>query len=251
MLGDGPFALIDVEPSLEIDEIKDLEECKRLLKRAQAVTVMAEHLTLATSDEDCFKEVTKLLIKLFGIDRCSIGLIHSYTHVKIAECAYSKDLFEMSSFDKMEIPIAGSSLGEMFETLNTFYCPNVVESPFPDIRKFAGCGLKSIVRTPLLVPGRKIVGMLSVGSSSLDAFSSKDRALIRDAATCLAINLYARREQRAVARDHEAAQKLLCAMIPPNVLARIEHFWRGGDPHLGDEAVETYDSCAEEQVMHP
>lgn len=229
---------------LAIDEISDLEECKRLLKRAHAVTVMAEHLTLASSDEDCFKEVTNLMIKLFGIERCSIGLIQSYTHVRIVECAYTQDKFQVSNYDKMPVPLLGTSIGELVKTLSTYYSPRAEDSSFRDIQQFAELGLKSIVRAPLLVPGGKMVGMISVAASKEDAFSSNDRTLIRDAATCLAINLYARREQRTVARDHEAAHKLLGAMIPPTVLSRIEHFWRGGD---GDDDA-TSDSNTQESV---
>ncbi|EKX52321.1 hypothetical protein GUITHDRAFT_102221 [Guillardia theta CCMP2712] len=216
---------------LVLDEVKDLEECKTLLKRTRAVTLMADRMTCAWTEEECYEEVSKLVLGLFGVERCSVALVEDYEHLRVIQMAvtrvdYSKEMSVNIHNTGMLIPLAGSSFGKIAKTLKPLYTPDARESDLIDHKKIASMGLRTIVNAPLLVAGRKFVGALNLGFMEVDCLTTNDQLLIKDIAACLGANLFTRRIKKSQEEDHEVCQNLLHAMIPPKVLMRIEHYWR-------------------------
>jgi len=216
---------------LVVDKVKDLDECKRLLTRTRAVTLMADRMKLAKEESECYEEVSKLLVALFGVERSSIALMDDFEHVRVLQMAVSRselaDAFKFSINDSgIILPLVGFSFGRCAETLQPVYAPDTRKSLFLDHQKIAGLGLHSVINAPLLIAGKKFLGCLNVASAELDAFTTNDQLLVKDIASCLASNVFTLRMQQSQREDAEVNERLLQAMIPNKVLARIDFFWR-------------------------
>ena len=66
---------------------------KSLLRRTTAVTVLTNRLRLAKTEDQCYEVVTRLIVSLFDIDRCTFTLLKDKKHFFVKQCSCKKDAF--------------------------------------------------------------------------------------------------------------------------------------------------------------
>lgn len=217
--------------------LTSLEESKQMLRRTRAVTVMANRFMLAKTEVECYELVSRLIVSLFSVERCSYALMTDATHWTIKQCSaskegYSKELVFSYKDIGINAPLENSSIGYCAETLETLYTPDCRKSPYWDHKKIVKMGLRTGLNVPILVGDRQFAGTLNLALKDVDGFAEFDILLIKDIALSLGVNLYTKRLQEAEDNAHVVLKQFLHSMIPPVVISKIEHYWQqsGGNP---------------------
>lgn len=216
-----------------VSKLTSLEESKLLLHRTRAISALASPLMAAADEEACYEVVSKLLVPLFRVDRCSYALLKDAENI-IIRAIEVKDPNGAKKLGLREeepgmwswvLPIKGTMVGLCAQTLKQQYMPQTKDADFLMAKKMYLSGVNSLLMTPILVNGVKFAGCVIVGSAQEDAFRDSDKLLIQDLASMLGANIYAKRMRRAAEKSNVIAREMLHSMIPRAVIAKIEVFW--------------------------
>ncbi|KAL3795342.1 hypothetical protein HJC23_009515 [Cyclotella cryptica] len=214
-----------------VSKLKSLEESKLLLHRTRAVSALASRLMAAPDEEACYEVVSRLLVPLFHVDRCSYALKTDADHIILKSVAVKQrkhvTVMGLDGAKKggVILPLKDTMVGLCATTLQQQYCPRTSESTFETQRSLHTIGLNSILATPILVNGSKFAGAIVVSMEKEDAFRKYDRILIQDIASMLGANIYAKRMRKAAEHSNKISREMLHSMIPPKVIQKIEVFW--------------------------
>jgi hypothetical protein len=177
-----------------VSKLETLEESKLLLHRTRAVSALASRLMAAPDEDACYDVVSRLLVPLFHVDRCSYALKIDADHI-VLKCLAVKQRIHASviGLDDMKtggvvLPLKDTMVGICATTLRQQYCPRTSESTFETQRSLHSIGLNSILATPILVNGNKFAGAIVISMEKEHAFKDYDRILIQDIASMLGAN---------------------------------------------------------------
>ncbi|KAL7484927.1 hypothetical protein ACHAW6_010530 [Cyclotella cf. meneghiniana] len=214
-----------------VSKLETLEESKLLLHRTRAVSALASRLMAAPDEEACYNVVSRLLVPLFHVDRCSFALKIDADHI-VLRCVAVKQRkhatvigLDGGKTGGVVLTLKDTMVGICATTLQQQYCPRTSESTFETQRSLHSIGLNSILATPILVNGNKFAGAIVISMEKEDAFKNYDRILIQDIASMLGANIYAKRMRKAAEHSNKVSREMLHSMIPAKVIAKIEVFW--------------------------
>mmetsp|Transcript_17356 Transcript_17356/g.32533 ORF Transcript_17356/g.32533 Transcript_17356/m.32533 type:complete len:397 (-) Transcript_17356:17-1207(-) len=206
-----------------VSTIATLEESKLLLHRTRVVSALAPPLMAAPDEESCYKVVSRLLVPLFRVDRCSYALLKDADHVVIKGVVVNerkhatKIGLDGKKFGGVVKPLKDTMVGVCATTLKQQYCPKTKDSHLPSQRMVHKMGINSVLATPILVNGSKFAGAVLVSSVKEDAFQECDRMLIQDIVSMLAAHIYSKRMRKAAEESNKISREMLHAMIPAKV----------------------------------
>lgn len=205
-----------------LSKITTVEESHQLLRRMRAVSSLASRLMAAPDETSCYDIVSRLLVPLFEVDRCSYVLLKDPENVIIKQITANKrdHVSKMGmdgGIDGVVKPLNGTAAGVCARTLEQHYTPRTKDSPFETQRMVYTMGLNSVLATPILVNGNKFVGCIIICMEKEDAFREVDRILINDIAAMLGANIYCKRMRQSSDRSNKVAREMLHSMIPAKV----------------------------------
>ncbi|KAL7462136.1 hypothetical protein ACHAXS_002527 [Conticribra weissflogii] len=212
-----------------LSKITTVEESHRLLRRMRAVASLASRLMAAPDETSCYDIVSRLLVPLFEVDRCSYVLLKDSENVIVKQItANTRDHVSKmgmdGGIDGVVKPLNGTAAGVCARTLEQHYTPRTKDSPFETQRIVYTMGLNSVLATPILVNGNKFVGCIVICMVKEDAFREVDRILINDIAAMLGANIYCKRMRQSSDRSNKVAREMLHSMIPAKVSSSYELF---------------------------
>jgi class 3 adenylate cyclase len=216
-----------------ISKVKTLQDSKLLLRRTRAVNALASQLMAAPDEESCYQVASRLMVPLFGVDRCAYALLKDADHFIVKNVAVQNrkhaaalGMEAKTQGGSVVKPLKDTMIGLCAETLTQQYCPRTKDSQFEFQRKiYHKMGISSVLATPILVNQNRFAGAIVISMEEEDAFKFHDRILMSDIASMLGANIYAKRMRRAAERSNKISREILHAMIPPPVIEKIEVFW--------------------------
>ncbi|KAL3790097.1 hypothetical protein HJC23_013608 [Cyclotella cryptica] len=232
----------DVMQAREFDErvlskIGSVEESYMYLRRTRAVSMLSSRLMAAPDEKSCYEIVSRLLVPLFHVDRCSYVLMKDADNMVVKQLTVNKREHMVMGLDRgfrgggrwvdgeVVKPLKGTAVELCSKTLKQYYCPQIKDSPFEPQRQISTMGFNTILATPILVNGNKFVGCIMICMVKEDAFNDYDRILISDVAAMLGANIYSKRMKHAADVSNKISREMLHSMIPPNVIDKISCFW--------------------------
>ncbi|KAL7517256.1 hypothetical protein ACHAWX_002192 [Stephanocyclus meneghinianus] len=232
----------DVMQAREFDErvlskIGSVEESHMYLRRTRAVSMLSSRLMAAPDEKSCYEIVSRLLVPLFHVDRCSYVLMKDADNMVVKQITVNKREHMVMGLDRgfrgggrwvdgeVVKPLKGTAVEYCSKTLKQYYCPRIKDSPFQSQRQISTMGFNTILATPILVNGNKFVGCIMICMVKEDAFNEYDRILISDVAAMLGANIYSKRMKHAADMSNKISREMLHSMIPPNVIDKISCFW--------------------------
>lgn len=225
----------DVMQAKEFDErvlskIDTLEESRLLLRRTRAVAMLAARLMAAPDEAACYEVVSRLLVPLFKVDRCSYVLLKDAEHMVVKQVTVNRKehaihLGMNEGFKGVVKKLKGTAVGVCAKTLKQHYSPRIKDSKFETQKQIHAMGLNTILATPILVDGNKFVGCIMICMRQEDAFKEYDRILISDVAAALGANIYAKRMRHSAELSNKISREMLHSMIPEKVIVKIQCFW--------------------------
>lgn len=232
-----------------LSKITTLDESRLLLRRTRTVAALASRLMAAPDETSCYEAVSRLLVPLFKVDRCSYVLLKDADHVIIKQVAVNKREFAATMaaegrVDGVVKPLKDTACGECAKTLKQHYTPRTLDSKFPAHRQIATIGINTVLVTPIVVNGCQFVGAIVICMQEEDAFKEHDKILVNDVANMLGANLYAKRLRQAAETSNAISREMLHSMIPEKVISKIECFWdeRTVEYHKRKSSVSRRDS---------
>jgi class 3 adenylate cyclase len=211
-----------------VDNVQSLNHSIQMLRRTRAVAVVTKRMTLAKTEKQCYEEVSRLLVALFNVDRCSYSLFAESENFVILRCATSDKQFSMTLPTNKVYPVKGSSYEKVKETGEMMYAPNLSKSLYYDHKMIASMGLNTAVNAPIYLNGSTLYGCLNVAVQEENGFTEHDRLLLKDIALSLGDHVYLKRLNQAEKESHKVSQQLLHSLIPAKVISKIQHFWKEG-----------------------
>ena len=147
-----------------LSKLSTLEESQQLLRRTRAVSMLASRLMAAPDEKSCYEVVSRLLVPLFRVDRCSYVLLKDAEHVIIKQVTVNKreHALKMGMEGRVEgvvVPLNGTAAGVCAKTLKQHYTPRTKDSPFETHKLINSVGMNTVLATPILVNGNKFVGL--------------------------------------------------------------------------------------------
>jgi hypothetical protein len=199
--------------------------------------VVAQSMSRAKTEDECYAMVVKLLVALFGVARCSVALLtEDKQHVVGVQMAIvQEDMANVFHKDNsgFKFPLEGTVFGHISQTHEVYYNPDLTANQHWNHQAMMrDKGMMSVINAPLLAHG-KFVGALSMVVPKVNHFSLNDILLVKDIAACLTANLLLRRLQDAQRVELTTVQNMLHALIPKKVLKKIAHHWH--DRFFDDE----------------
>jgi class 3 adenylate cyclase len=219
-----------------LQNVKNLPDSLRLLRRTRAISALASRLMEARDEAECIEEVSRLLALMFDLDRVSFGMVTGTDNFLIKRVLITRnpekgDLSTSSSFElevmdsDFERPLEGTACGVVCKTLREHYAPRTNESPFDTHKALYEIGFKSTLTSPILVNGKKCAGAILIPRKEEDGFSKESRVLISDIACILGSNLYSKRLRKSTEQSNKLSRDILKSFVPPKVLEKIECYW--------------------------
>ena len=245
-----------------VSKVNTLHDSKLLLRRTRAVNALASQLMAAPDEESCYQVASRLMVPLFGVDRCAYALLKDADHFIVKNVAVQNRKHATALGMEAEKqggsvvkPLKDTMIGLCAETLTQQYCPSTKDSTFEFQRNiYHKMGISSVLATPILVNQNRFAGAIVISMEEEDAFKFHDRILMSDIASMLGANIYAKRMRRAAERSNKISREILHAMIPPPVIEKIEVFWdENSDEYQsrrGSMSLRESDSLASSSTDH-
>lgn len=215
-------------------QILTVQDAKLLVKKTREVSMLSNRFMLASTENECYEIVSRLLASLFGVDRCSYSLMMNEENFLFRECTFimlgprlSDMIFSDGEEDAIVYTLQDSVTEHCAESLDAVYCQDLSTADFyPEYKTFRHVGYQSFLSVPILIGARKFAGALHVASEQLNAFNEMDIMLIKDIGHRLGGHFYSKRLQEQQVESYNASRKLLQSMIPGPVLEKIEDHWK-------------------------
>jgi class 3 adenylate cyclase len=218
-----------------LQNVRNLSDSLRLLRRTRAISALASRLLEARDEAECIEEVSRLLALMFDLDRVSFGMVTSADYFLIKRVLITRNVekgdlspssFELEVMDSdFERPLEGTACGVACRTLREHYAPKTNESPFDTHKALYEIGFKTTLTSPILVNGKKCAGAILIPRKEEDGFSKEARVLISDIACILGSNIYSKRLRKATEQSNKMSRDILKSFVPPKVLEKIECYW--------------------------
>jgi len=179
--------------------------------------------------------VTRLIVTLFNIDRCSFALLKDRKHFFIKQCSckkveYAPELQFSIEGSNFVAPLAGTAVAQAVESREILYIQDLKKSPFRNARA-AKAGMRSAIVCPIMIPRAEgeedhLAGTLNITAKEIDTFSGFDILLVKDIAQSFGVHIYLKRLRKAQEQSHQTSRLLLTSMIPKTILPKIEQHWK-------------------------
>lgn len=156
-----------------LSKIESVEESRMYLRRTRAVSMLSSRLMAAPDEKSCYEIVSRLLVPLFHVDRCSYVLMKDADNMVVKQITVNKREHMVMGLDRgfrgggkwvdgeVVKPLKGTAVEVCSKTLKQHYCPRIADSQFATQRQIGTMGLNTILATPILVNGNKFVGCIS------------------------------------------------------------------------------------------
>ena len=172
---------------VDITERKKAEKALRESEqRKQALLELNNAIITNLTEEALLRSISEAMRPLIPSDRCAITLHQPETDTLrflAVAGALRSDYFQSG----LEVSRAETSLGQAYDLQRPLLRSDLeVEQEFPNERRLANEGLRSLCTVPLILRGRSI-GTLSVVSRNRDQYSDADAAFLQDLAVQVAL----------------------------------------------------------------
>jgi GAF domain-containing protein len=198
--------------AIAVQNAQTLNRAEQQARTLATLNQMSRDLALATSLDTIARVTAQTVIQLLGPNRLSLALKSSdpaFIGVRAIDPAIEQALGEAQL-----MPAANTLIGEMFETGQTRYSPDltVLAQHYQDAASLSSLGMRSLVSVPLKV-GNRSVGELIVGNDQPEAYTTDYLSQLEQIAAQMAIAIenhnLAEKTQRALSELDAANRRLI------------------------------------------